>query len=436
MNNIVVLGDVMLDRYVHCDATRISPEAPIPVLRPLKETEVLGGAANVAVNLSRLNNNVTLIGQVSDDEAGKIIRKQLKQEKIKFHNIPGGGKGTTLKIRYLVGNHQVVRLDIEEIKTKTLSNSKKKSILKNFYESHLIVVSDYNKGVITQEIMTLVRESGVNFLVDPKKDNWSLYSGATAICPNFKELEAGFGERVLDLEVSTSQLKRKFNISNILVTLGADGLFLIDDKGKTEKINASNHEVVDVTGAGDIVISVLADGILRSHDLFETARLANQAAGLSVQTLGTYSFPNRGVLQKFMNKIVFTNGCFDLLHVGHIDYLKKARSMGSALIVGLNSDSSIRKLKGNSRPINDVLKRKMMLEALDCVDKVVVFDEETPENLIKQIKPHILVKGADWQDLEIAGADEVLKNGGRIEFIPFVYDTSTTELINRIKKET
>lgn len=435
MNNIVVIGDVMLDRYVHCDASRISPEAPIPVLRPLNETEVLGGAANVAVNLSRLDNNVTLIGQVFDDDAGKKIKKQLKKENIKFYNISGVEK-STLKIRYLVGNHQVVRLDIEDVRTTTLSTSKKKSIMRIFEGSNLIVVSDYNKGVITQELMTLVRESGVKFIVDPKKDNWSLYSGATVICPNFKELEAGVGERVLNLEVSAEQLKSKFNISNILVTLSADGLFLSDEKGRTEKIDAFNHEVVDVTGAGDIVISVLADGILRSQDLFETARLANQAAGSSVQTLGTYSFPNRGALDKFLNKIVFTNGCFDLLHVGHIDYLKKARSMGSSLIVGLNSDSSIRKLKGSSRPINDVLKRKMMLEALDCVDEVIVFDEETPENLIKKVKPHVLVKGADWQNLEIAGGNEVLKNGGRIEFIPFVYDTSTTELINRIKKET
>lgn len=431
MSNIFVIGDVMLDRYIQCDCNRISPEAPIPVLIPKSEECKLGGAANVALNISKLENSVTLLGAIGDDKYGSIITSLLNSEKIKIINLDRRVK-TTLKTRFVSGNQQVLRVDDEEKIENKLTENIKEKITDALKVADLIVISDYNKGVIDENIMELVRNASVRFIVDPKKNNWDLYAGAYAICPNLKELEIAYGAEVTNIELATSELRKTYGINNIIATLSEDGIFLAKEDNSFQNFSTTPLSVVDVTGAGDTVISVVADGIVRVNDISRSVRIANEVARISVQTLGTYTIPSRQVVENSSSVTVFTNGCFDVIHAGHVDYLKKARSYGSRLIVGLNSDASVKKIKGIDRPINSVEERKLVLEGLGCVDEVIVFNEETPENLIKQINPDILVKGGDWKNKLISGSDHVLKTGGKIVFIDFNYHTSSTKIINQL----
>ncbi|MDC3090361.1 D-glycero-beta-D-manno-heptose 1-phosphate adenylyltransferase, partial [Paracoccaceae bacterium] len=302
------------------------------------------------------------------------------------------------------------------------------------------VVSDYNKGMISNRIMDLVRDSNTKFIVDPKIKDWSIYQDAFLISPNKNELKLAFDIDNNSIESATKSLSQKFNIKNIIVTLSEKGMYVYSEAGECQSIKATTTEIVDVTGAGDVVIAVLADQISKQTDIITAAKVANRMAGRSVQKIGAQVVGQKQVNQvknhtNLEDTIVFTNGCFDILHAGHVDFLQRAKSYGNKLFVGLNSDSSVRNLKGETRPINPLKNRKKVLEALDCVDAVIEFDEETPENLIKQLMPNVLVKGADWKGKEIAGGNFVTASGGKVVLLKFKYQISTTDIIKKVNNQ-
>lgn len=439
MAKICIIGDLMLDYYIKCTSDRISPEAPVPILEPLSRNSSLGGAANVAANIAAWGHDVTLMTALGNDENGKIARNMLKAMSIKLINLDDTYQ-TICKTRFLVGSSQVLRLD-EESKFNSIMSEKILNELKdNFSSTELIVVSDYNKGIISHEIMDLVRRSKTKFIVDPKIKDWSLYRDAFLISPNKKELSLAFDIDSNSLESATKSLSQTFNIKNIIVTLSEEGMYTYSESGEGQSIDATATEIVDVTGAGDIVIAVLADQISRQTDILTAAKVANCMAGQSVQKIGTQVVGQKQIDQvrndtDLEDTIVFTNGCFDILHAGHVDFLQRAKSYGNKLFVGLNSDLSVRNLKGETRPINSLKNRKKVLEALDCVDAVIEFDEETPENLIKQLMPNVLVKGADWKGKEIAGSNFVTAYGGKVVLLKFNYQISTTDIIKKVNNQ-
>ena len=436
MANICIIGDLMLDYYVNCTSDRISPEAPVPVLKPLNTKVSLGGAANVAANLAVLGHSVTLISAIGRDETGGTAIDMLKAMDIKLVNL-GEAYQTIRKTRFLVGSYQVLRLDNETKFTEVINKEMAAELIEQLSSANLIVISDYDKGLISNNIMDLVRSSNTRFLVDPKAKDWSIYKDAFLISPNKKELNLAIGIDIISIEEAVKFLSKKFNLSNIVTTLSEDGMSVYSGQGDCQTIEASANEVVDVTGAGDIVIAVLADQISKETDILTAAKLANKMAGQSVQKIGTQVL-GQGQISEVQDqaasaeKVVFTNGCFDILHAGHVDFLQRAKSYGDKLVIGLNSDSSVQALKGKSRPINCLENRKKVLEALDCVDAVIEFHEDTPEILIKKVKPEVLAKGADWTGKEIAGADFVTSLGGKVVLLEFKYQTSTTEIINRV----
>lgn len=436
MANICIIGDLMLDYYINCTSERISPEAPVPVLKPLNRKVSLGGAANVAANLAVLGHSVTLISAIGRDEAGETAIEMLKEMDVKLLNL-GEVYKTISKTRFLVGSHQVLRVDDETKFTEIINDKITDELIAQLSLADLIVISDYDKGIISDHIMDLVRSTNKRFLVDPKVKNWAIYKDAFLISPNKKELNLAIGIENISIEESVKFLSKEFNLKNIVTTLSEDGMSVYSGQEDCQRLEASASEVIDVTGAGDIVIAVLADQISKETDILTAAKLSNKMAGQSVQKIGTQilgqdqirEVQDQGVSE---NKVVFTNGCFDILHAGHVDFLQRAKSYGEKLVIGLNSDLSVQALKGKSRPINYLENRKKVLEALDCVDSVIEFHEDTPEALIKKIKPDVLVKGADWTGKELAGAEFVKSLGGEVILLEFKYQTSTTEIINRV----
>lgn len=466
--NILVIGDVMVDTYFSGDVKRISPEAPVPVFRKKSERCVLGGAANVAANLVAAGQSVSIMSIVGNDDKGKELIDIFEKQDINIDLIRYTNRCTTEKTRFLASNNQqVMRLDVED--TTPLSIDECKTLLeeleKKINQFDLVLISDYMKGLLTydftQGVISISNHNNIPVIVDVKDPQCEKYDGATLLKPNLKEL-ADLTKRDVSTDdriVSASEfLRNKCNCKYVLTTCGSRGMLLVGD-GDPYFISSVGHEVFDVTGAGDTTIAYLAACMVNKMNLRNSVDISNVAAGIQVSKVGTssvfwreirealtehvdgsvYKIITEKAIANFrkdhMNKkIVFTNGCFDILHVGHIRYLQEAAKLGDLLIVGLNSDDSVRRLKGSDRPINSELERAEMLVSLGFVDYVTIFDEDTPLNIIKLIQPDVLVKGGDYSIDNVVGRKEVEDRGGSVVLIPFVEGKSTTNIINKIKR--
>ena len=462
---ILVIGDLMLDHYLWGSCERISPEAPVQVVNVNKETVVLGGAGNVVNNLTALGSEVSVISVIGDDEAGEELLKYLKEADVKCDSFVYEQKRkTSKKSRIIAGNQQIVRYD-NESKHDISKQSEDALILaleKLISTVEILILSDYGKGVLTESVtpklIEIARQAKVSVLVDPKGSDYSKYKHATMITPNKKEASESTGldlENLEKVEEAGFMLKEKLSLDTALITLSEDGIAIFDSNMRIHPTVA--QEVFDVTGAGDTVIASLAFALATGNDIDAAVIFANAAAAVVVGKLGSATatieeinaYNNSlgqhsshayiktfdeidSVVQSFRDKkIVFTNGCFDILHAGHVTYLEKAKSFGDLLIVGVNADSSVRKLKGDSRPINNEQDRAYLLSALHAVDYVVIFDQETPLELIKIIKPDVLVKGGDYEGKEVVGSD-IAKE---VKLVDFVNGKSTTKTIEKIQKD-
>lgn len=453
---VLVVGDVMIDRYIEGDVTKISPEAPIPILNKQNERCMLGGAANVIANLRSFDVTVGLVGIVGDDEASIEIVDMLKKIKVNNNLVQIKNSYSTTKMRFTSKQHQIFRFDVD------LMLNKDKEIIENvkaIIDSYnVILLSDYGKGVISditaKEIIKLANRKGKKVFVDPKGKDYKKYSGAYLITPNRNELSEVVGADVQDNEIKHARkLLRKVKVDNILVTLGQDGMVMVGKKSSKHYISRA-IEVFDVSGAGDTVISSVAAGISAGLSLDKSIEIANVAAGCVVGKFGTATITINELIHRSNNKIVtladavdivknwkaenrtvgFTNGCFDLVHIGHVEVLRKSKEKCDKLVLGLNSDSSIKKLKGDDRPIIDQSSRSILLSEFQSVDLIVIFDEETPLNLIEQLKPNVLIKGSNYKIDEIVGSDFVISYGGEIATIELVEGLSTTLIIKNIKE--
>lgn len=467
--NILVAGDAMLDSYFFGEVSRISPEAPVPVFRKKTDKSVLGGATNVAANLIAANQNVSMMSMVGDDNNGQQILDLLAKKKVKSELVLTLPRKTTLKTRFLAANHQqVMRLDVEDTNpiTKTRSDELLKKLMGVIDQFDLILLSDYMKGFLTRDLcqgmIKMAVAHNIPVIVDVKDPNYGKYYGATLLKPNLGELRmlTGLNAQTDEEIVSASEeLRKRSQCQYILTTLGARGMVLVGD-GAPYFVKSKVREVFDVSGAGDTTIAYLATCMASGFSIRDSVDFANLAAGIQVGKVGTSSVSIEEVRMAFDNecfrnsrkmlsweesavlraeksdkKIVFTNGCFDILHVGHIRYLKQASELGDLLVVGLNSDESVKRLKGFDRPVNSEKDRAEMLSALGFVDYVVVFEEDTPYNLIKAIQPDVLVKGGDYKPEDVVGRDIVESRGGKVQILPFVEGKSTTSIINKINKK-
>jgi D-beta-D-heptose 7-phosphate kinase/D-beta-D-heptose 1-phosphate adenosyltransferase len=464
---LLVVGDVMLDKYVWGEVGRISPEAPVPVVRATHHSEQPGGAANVAMNLCRLGAQTQVIGFVGGDENEKILAKSLRKNGISNHFVVSGGFPTVTKQRILGGRQQMLRLDSERIGTRPRADYDRlvAAVLAHLPGSHAVVLSDYAKGVLTPGVCQLViqaaRKLGIPVLVDPKSADFARYRGATTICPNLGELSTAAHVDAHDLNTvldAAEIMVTALDVEFLTATLGDKGIACVRP-GKRFIAPAVARQVFDVSGAGDTVISVLALCLASGLKPETAIELANIAAGIVVGKVGTVPVEKHELLAALApeialhaenkvvtrnelvsrvalwkrngERVVFTNGCFDLLHIGHITVLEQARRFGDRLIVAINSDASVSGLKGPGRPIVGENERARVLAALAAVDAVVVFDEPTPLELITAARPDVLVKGGDYEADTVVGAGEVQSWGGQVKIVPLVDGVSTTRLIAR-----
>lgn len=465
----LVVGDIIYDEYIWGNIERISPEAPIPVLEWVGDNSALGGAANVAHNLCQLGAKVYLVGAVGADEQGYKLKELLKNAGIETDGVFCDPKRpTTCKTRILAHNQQILRID-KEI-TQPIPDQIEKQVLKYIMsigpEMAGIICSDYLKGLLKEsflkQLIPMAKKWDKLILVDPKGRDFSKYQGVYALTPNLKETEIAAGIKIVteeDLEKAATRLFQAVKCHTLLVTRGKDGLSLFREGNSPTHIPTETKEVYDVTGAGDTVISLFGLSLFSGYDPLEAAQLANIGAGIVVGKLGTAPISRRELAEYLTDQslyqskkiitltellpianrartqgktIVFTNGCFDLLHVGHIQYLQKAKALGDILIIGLNDDNSVRVLKGPPRPLISQDERANILAALGCIDYIVIFSELTPEALIRAIKPHILVKGGDYALDQVVGRDIVEGYGGQTKIIPYMPGYSTTGLIEKI----
>jgi D-beta-D-heptose 7-phosphate kinase/D-beta-D-heptose 1-phosphate adenosyltransferase len=458
---ILVIGDLMIDHYLWGKCDRISPEAPVAVVDIEREESLMGGAGNVINNLLSLGAKVGVASVIGDDDAGDLIEERLNEKGVlKVALLRDKDRKTTKKSRVIALHQQIVRVDRED--RDEIKKSYRDEILKRVKEEidrfDLLLLSDYGKGVLgkelTREIISLSKSKKIPIFVDPKGSDYSRYEGATLITPNKKE--ASIATRV-DIKDDDSlikagvKLREELGLEYAFITLSEDGMAIFSEEGM-QKIPTVAREVFDVTGAGDTVIAALGFAVAKGESIKDAASFANAAAAVAVSRVGSvavrfdeverflrenHSLLNskivtlerlHEVLQK-SKRVVFTNGCFDILHAGHVKYLKEAKSFGDILIVGLNSDTSVKRLKGEGRPINCQSDRAEVLAALESVDFVVIFDEDTPYNLIKEIKPDILVKGGDYRGKEVVGSDIAKET----KLVDFVDGKSTTNIINKAK---
>lgn len=459
---ILILGDIILDEYVKGTVDRVSPEAPVPVLKPESRELRLGGASNVASNVKSLGSKVELMGVIGKDDSGKEVRNLLKQRAIRS-SLVVSDKTTVNKLRLSAGQQQLLRLDKEEKFSKEEWSSTKVNFSKKLSKVNAVILSDYGKGTLLDVpmLIKMAKRKKIPVFIDPKGEDFNKYKGAYAITPNFIEFSNVVGKvkSEKDLNNKANELIKKLSLNVLLITRGQDGMTLFEkNRGKVVRTDFSTEakDVFDVSGAGDTVIASLASGLASGLALGDSVRLANIAAGIVVGKSGTAS-PSLAELSASLNpkdsilsknevkrlikearkdskKIVFTNGCFDLLHLGHITYLKEAKKQGDLLVVALNSDTSVKKLKGAKRPINKLKDRAKQIAALDSVDWVTSFTEETPLKLIEELEPDVLVKGKDYKVKDIVGSREVLSKGGQVKTINLVKDFSTSNLVNKIKE--
>lgn len=459
---VLVVGDVMLDRYWHGMSTRISPEAPVPVVNVNQTEDRPGGAANVALNMSALGCKVSLVGVIGNDEAGEILQRSLAAAKVQADFQISATKPTVTKLRVISHHQQLLRMDFEDKYGPEDSCDFVAKVERLISDVDVLVLSDYAKGSLQDcsSLIALAHKVGIPVLVDPKGDDFNRYQGADVITPNFAEFETIVGECASEEEIVArgETLMAGLDLQALLVTRGEHGLSLLRPGQAELHLPARGREVFDVTGAGDTVIATLAAAIASGQRLPEATALANIAAGIVVGKLGTaiVSGPElrraiiadqgaqRGVVSEEQlllaiedaraagERIVFTNGCFDIIHAGHVGYLEEARKQGDRLIVAVNSDASIRKLKGAGRPINPLDRRMAVLAGLEAVDWVVPFEEDTPERLLRRVKPEVLVKGGDYRADQVVGAPLVKAYGGEVRVLGFVENCSTTSIVNKI----
>ena len=461
---VLVAGDLMLDRYWSGAVSRISPEAPVPIVKVQSVYERPGGAGNVAVNLASLGVASSLLGICGDDEAGQSLTKLLESRSIRclIRSLPD--VPTITKLRIVSQHQQLIRLDFEETGSSPFANDLVSDFERALEAVDLVVLSDYAKGTLNHvgRLIELANERGKRVLVDPKGADFDRYAGAYLMTPNLSEFQAVVGPCRCEEELLSAGfgLINRMSMEALVVTRGEDGMTLLIKDGRFLHLPAEAKEVYDVTGAGDTVISTLAAALVAELPLEQAVMLANAAAGIVVGKLGTASVTpdelravfqarkavHRGVVGEADllasvqaarakgERIVATNGCFDILHAGHVEYLRHARDLGDRLIVLVNGDESVRRLKGPERPLNSLQDRMAVLAALECVDWVTEFHEDTPKELICRILPDVLVKGGDYSDItQIAGHDCVLRNGGEVHTLGFKHGYSTSNVIAAIK---
>ena len=465
----LVIGDLMLDEYLWGRADRISPEAPVQVVDVIREELRLGGAGNVVHNLAALGAQVSVCSVVGDDENGRELLGQFCHHHIDTRAIfLDPDRRTSRKTRVVAAHQQIVRIDRESKEALPAAVERQLClwIASHAQDYSVIVLSDYNKGVLTPAVIASAISSatkvGIPVLVDPKGTDFTRYGGATLLTPNRKEAEAAARIPITDagsLAQAAASIMTSTGLQHLLITRSEEGMSLFSQGGETVHIPTVAREVFDVSGAGDTVLATLAVGIASGFGVAESACLANVAAGIAVGKLGTSIVTPQEIIDAVSlahkdshtkikslevlspliaseknkgKRIVFTNGCFDLLHAGHVKYLQKARSLGDLLVLGLNSDVSVRRLKGPKRPLIDQDERAHLLAALDCIDYVVIFDDDTPLELITVLKPHILAKGGDYSLDGVVGREVVESYGGRVELVTFVDGKSTTNIIERV----
>jgi D-beta-D-heptose 7-phosphate kinase/D-beta-D-heptose 1-phosphate adenosyltransferase len=462
----LVVGDVMLDEYWFGPTSRISPEAPVPVVRVSQSQARAGGAANVAINLASLGAQTTVVGIVGRDERAETLRKVLLAKDVAAALVESATCPTITKLRVLSRNQQLIRLDTEELFPAAEASPVMRTVDRLIAGADTCVLSDYGKGTLTdvQAMIALCRRHGVATLVDPKGDEFSRYRGATALTPNLAEFEAVVGTVADDDELVRrgQALRRDLELDALLVTLSERGMVVIGGSAGPVFLPARAREVFDVTGAGDTVVAALAAGLGTGLGIVDAAMLANLAAGLVVRKIGSafvtpmelrqalheHGQGGRAILRREEaqsvaaearargERIVMTNGCFDILHAGHVAYLEEAKTRGDRLVVAVNDDDSVRRLKGAGRPINSLEDRMAVLAGLAAVDWVVPFHEDTPERLVGEVLPDVLVKGGDYRPEDIAGGPAVLANGGTVEVLSFKAGRSTSRLLEAIRKTT
>ena len=461
---VLVVGDVMLDRYYHGAATRISPEAPVPVVRVTNQEDRPGGAGNVALNIAALGGAATLVGVVGTDATAKDLGSRLTAAGVRCEFLESADKPTITKLRVISQHQQLLRMDFEQ----TFDAADVAELPARFEAllstAQVVVVSDYAKGAL-QDVQALIhaaRAAGKPVIVDPKGTDFAKYRGATLITPNLLEFETVVGPCANEQELVDKglALMSELALEAILITRGENGMTLLRPDSSELHLPARAQEVFDVTGAGDTVISVLAASLAAGVDYPEATALANLAASLAVGKLGTAAISGpelrralrdadtagRGAMSAEQlriavqdakahgERIVFTNGCFDIIHAGHVGYLAEARKLGDRLIVAINDDASVHRLKGEGRPINPVERRLAVLAGLEAVDWVVSFAEDTPENLLHSLNPDILVKGGDYAIDQVVGGEYVLSYGGEVKSLEFLDDCSTSAIVEKMRE--
>jgi len=458
---IIVVGDVMLDRYWSGQAARISPEAPVPVVRIKTIEDRIGGAGNVALNIARLGGKVTLLGVIGNDAEGHSLKTLLEAEGVVCEFVVEPSVRSICKLRVMAQHQQLIRLDFEESSLDFDRDALLAKLARHLPEHDVIVFSDYGKGTLADvpAYIHKAKQAGLKVLIDPKGTDYRLYSEADIITPNLAEFQAVVGACNTEQHLLEKgrELLMQSQIVTLLLTRGEAGMTLIQ-ADQAHSLPAQAKDVFDVTGAGDTVIAVMALGVALDMPLHEAMYLANLAGGIVVGKLGTatvsmqelmramhgdrdslYGIVSEDELARLIaaakahgERIIMTNGCFDLLHAGHVSYLQQAKTLGDRLIVAVNSDASVKQLKGDSRPINGLQERMTVLSALACVDWVVAFSEETPERLYCRLLPDVIVKGGDYLPEQVAGGDCVIKAGGEVKILQFVDGQSTTAMIHAL----
>ena len=460
---VLVAGDAMLDEYWFGDTARISPEAPVPVVRTRSAEQRAGGAANVALNVAALGAQTVLAGIVGADERGKLLASLLEQRGVRCELVRSPSLPTIHKLRVLARNQQLIRLDAEQ-SLEPAAPEFGERFAKLVKAADVVVLSDYAKGTLARaaDLIAACRAARVPVLVDPKGTDFARYRGAHVLTPNRGEFEAVVGRCASEAELLAKgkKLRQDLALEALLVTRGEQGMTLFT-AGDPHTLPAQAREVFDVTGAGDTVIALLAAGVAAGLDLDAAAALANLGAGIVVGKIGVAT-ASRSELQRALHaqgsggrglvelpellalvaeakergeRVVMTNGCFDILHAGHVSYLEEAKALGDRLVVAVNDDASVRRLKGPSRPITPLADRMAVLAGLAAVDWVVPFAEDTPAELIAKIVPDVLVKGGDYRVEDIAGSDVVLSNGGEVRSLGLKPGRSTSALIDAIRRD-
>ena len=462
--HILVVGDLMLDRFVDGTVTRISPEAPVPVLSQSRCQQMPGGAANVACNLAQLGVKVTLIGACGDDAAASDLMAELSHfPTITFLPVPVAGRPTSLKTRYRASGQQILRVDDEM--TSAIDAGAQQTLCETasgvIASADMLVLSDYAKGclpeTVIRQLIDAARAAKKLIVADPKVTDLSVYADVDILTPNLQELSKSAGTSLTEIDTigaTATRLAKTHHIGTIMTTLSARGILASSADGTQFHDPAKTRDVFDVSGAGDTVVAVISAAIASGAHLEAAVALANHAAGVAVSKSGT-AIVTPGEILAYMplsnpltepaslatlcqnwrsagDKIAFANGCFDLLHPGHISLLRHAAKTADRLIIGLNSDASVRRLKGDSRPLQSADKRAAALAAFDMVDAVTIFDEDTPQNLIALLQPDFIVKGGDYKPDDVVGSDIVKKRGGKVVIVPTLATYSTSKLVKNL----